>query len=469
MSIVTNVDSYKVSHHNQFPKGTQFTRYYVEARGGEYVETVMAGINYVVQALEQGLTVKEVDRARALYKEHFGAEYFAYDQWLALAKRVEQGKGLPLSIEAIPEGTVVPVKTALATVTNTDPEFFWLPGWIEPMFLRMWYPITVATKSRECKKVLHSYLSQSSDLTGMDYWMTLGTRLHDFGARGATSEESSALGGLSHLYNFIGTDTVAGMILAQDLFDYKGAAGISVAAREHSTTTSWGKDNETDAYLNSIDLFGKSIYSCVMDSYDFEEAVMNMREYKDKIIEAGGTFVVRPDSGNMCTNIEFALETLGEIFGFKTNSKGYKVLNKHVRIIQGDGLDDHNDIEKVCDFMVNDLGWSIENIAFGMGGGLHQKVNRDTCKFAMKCSAIMIDNVWQEVYKAPKDAMWKASKKGYLITLRRGKEFITIDSNAEDAAQYIKNGYTNAMRLYYHDGVMPMEDSLQSIRTLAAV
>ena len=469
MSIIFNTDSYKVTHHGQFPAGTQYTRYYVEARGGWADETVQAGINYVVSILEKGVTVKQVHRMRKLMQAHFGADYFNFDGWMKLAQRFEQGRGLPIGIEAIPEGTVVPVKTALCVVYNTDPEFFWLPGWIETAVLRaIWYPTSVATKSRACKKVLHRYLSETSDLKGQDYWMTLGTRLHDFGARGATSEESAAIGGLAHLYNFIGTDTIEALILAQDLLGEQGAAGISVAAREHSTTTSWGKEHEQQAYLNSVKLYGANAYSCVMDSYSFKRSIDNLAEIKDQIVEAGGVFIARPDSGDMLDNIEYALNKLSIIFGYTVNSKGFKVLANSVRIIQGDGLDDADDIEAVCVFMANH-GWSIENIAFGMGGGLHQKVNRDTHKFAMKCSAITVDGKHYDVFKSPEDAPWKASKKGHLVTLRRGNEFITVDSNAEDVAQYLKDGFENAMKLYFYDGAMPLEDTLQAIRHRTAV
>ncbi|WJZ27956.1 nicotinamide phosphoribosyl transferase [Serratia phage 92A1] len=469
MSIIFNTDSYKVTHHNQFPAGTQYTRYYVEARGGYSEYTVQAGINYIISLLEKGITKKQVERMKRLMQAHFGAEYFNYEGWMKLAERSEQGKGLPIGIEAIPEGSVVPVKNALAIVYNTDPEFFWLPGWIETALLRaVWYPTSVATRSRQCKVILHKYLSETSDLSGEAYWMTLGTRLHDFGARGATSEESASIGGLAHLYNFIGTDTIEALILAQDLLGETGAAGISVAAREHSTTTSWGKENEQQAYLNSVKYYGANLYSCVLDSYSFKQAILNLDDIKEQIIEAGGVFIARPDSGDMFENIEFALKHLGEIFGFTVNTKGYKVLGPNVRIIQGDGLDNHEDIKDVCQF-VKELGWSIENIAFGMGGGLHQKLDRDTHKFAMKCSAITIDGQHYDVFKSPEDAPWKASKKGNLMTLRKGTEYVTIDTIEQDQAQWLKDGWVNAMKLYYYEGAMPLEDTLQEIRKRTAV
>ncbi|UQJ94962.1 putative nicotinate phosphoribosyltransferase [Klebsiella phage CPRSA] len=165
--------------------------------------------------------------------------------------------------------------------------------------------------------------------------MVLRTRLHDFGARGTSSAESAGIGGLAHLYNFLGTDTVEALIMAISLFedcqkafdDGEMAAGISIPAREHSTTVSYGKENEDLAYKNSIEIFGEGMYACVYDSWDFKAAVRRIAEYKDSILSKGGTLVVRPDSGDMVDNIMYALEELGRIFGYTVNSKGYKVLH----------------------------------------------------------------------------------------------------------------------------------------------
>ena len=89
-----------------------------------------------------------------------------------------------------------------------------------------------------------------------------------------------------------------------------------------------------------------------------------------------------------------------------------KVLNQ-VRIIQGDSIDGPDSIQAIYDGMELEK-WSGDNIAFGMGGGSLQQVNRDTLKFAMKCSAIEVNGEWNDVYKEPSDAPWKASKKGRL-------------------------------------------------------
>jgi nicotinamide phosphoribosyltransferase len=160
-------------------------------------------------------------------------------------------------------------------------------------------------------------------------------------------------------------------------------------------------------------LTGKMV-SVVMDGYDFEEAVRQITscKFKDLITSTGGTFVVRPDSGNPVDMVIMALEIIGKNVGYTTNSKGYKVLHDSYRVIQGDGVN-IDEIKRILTYMES-KGWSSENVAFGMGGGLLQQHDRDTQKFAMKCSAAIINSEYRDVFKMPKTDPTKASKKGFL-------------------------------------------------------
>lgn len=454
-SIMSAVDSYKVSHWPQYPDGTEEAVFYIESRGGKFDEVVTAGCNYTAHILDQPVTREKVEFMNTLFKAHFGKELFNYKGWLEIA---DLGYN-PLTFRAVPEGTVVPVKNAVATL-SAKRQFAWLAGWVETLAVRgVWYPSSVSTLSRECKKVLKHYLKLTSDLEGEAFDIVLKTRLHDFGARGASSSESAAIGGLAHLYNFLGTDTVEALMLAISMLGYGTAAGISIPAREHSTTISYGRELEDEAYKNSIQMFGNGFYACVYDSYDYKAAVARIAEYKDEIIAAGGTLVVRPDSGDMIDNIMYTLETLGKIFGFTYNSKGYKVLHASVRIIQGDEIHGPETINRVLNWMETNK-WSSENIAFGMGGGLLQEVTRDTQKYAMKMCAIKVNGEWRQVYKCPKGAEWKMSKKGLLVTITNGIEWRTINT-LEDS---IPDGWADAMIAYYDNGTRYKGDTLEIIR-----
>ena len=84
------------------------------------------------------------------------------------------------------------------------------------------------------------------------------------------------------------------------------------------------------------------------------------------------------------------LEILGKKFGCEMNSKGKKVLPRYLRVLQGDGIS-YETLESVLDG-VEKAGWSTENLVFGSGGALLQKVDRDTQKCAFKCSFAVVDD-----------------------------------------------------------------------------
>lgn len=382
---------------------------YIESRGGKYDKTVFFGLQYIIQRyLTQRVTTAMIDEAEAFFKLH--GEPFNRDGWMHVVNK--HGGLLPMRIRAVPEGSVIPTSVPLVTVESTDPDCFWIVSWFETMLMRVWYPTNVATISYQIKKTIMQYLELTSD----DPKGEIAFKLHDFGARGVSSQESAAIGGMAHLINFMGSDTVVGVRAAHQYYG-EPMAGFSIPATEHSSITSWGKDGEVDAYRNIIDKLAKpgALVACVSDSYDIYNACKKLwgGELRQQVIDSGATLVIRPDSGVPYEVVSKCLAILGEQFGTTLNTKGYKVLN-HVRLIQGDGID-HESIKQILDIMTNQ-GWSTTNIGFGMGGALLQGHNRDTQKFAMKCSSITVDGKECDVFKDPVSDPGKRSKAGRLDT-----------------------------------------------------
>ena len=408
-NLLLRTDSYKVSHWMQYPPGTQTVFSYIESRGGLFSHSLFFGLQaYLREYLQTPVTRDDVDEAAALMAVH--GEPFNREGWLRLIEK--HGGLMPVRIRAVPEGSVLPVHNVLATIENTDPEFFWVTSFLETELLRaIWYPTTVATVSAAAKTTLLRYLEATCD----DPQGQIAFKLHDFGARGVSSLESAALGGMAHLVNFMGTDTLSALLAARRYYDCD-VAGFSIPAAEHSTITGWGREHEADAYRNMVAQFGKpgAIFAVVSDSYDIFNACARLwgDALREEVIRSGATLVVRPDSGDPAETTLKVAQILAERFGTTTNAKGFRVLN-NVRIIQGDGVT--LDSLRLClsNFFHN--GFSAENIAFGMGGGLLQQVNRDTMQWAMKCSAMQVDGEWRDVYKAPVGDTSKTSKKGRLV------------------------------------------------------
>ncbi len=454
MSLILNTDSYKTSHYLQYPPDTQGISAYIEARtGGTYDSVLFFGLQmFLKEYLSRPITKEDVDEAQEIITAH-GMPFNEAD-WQLLVD--ELGGILPLEIEALAEGTIAPAGVPLVQVRNTDPRFFWLPTYIETALLRaVWYPTTVATVSWHVKQTIAAALERSCDTPGD----ILPTRLQDFGARGTGALEQAGIGGTAHLVNFQGTDTIAGLLDARKYYG-EAMAGFSIPAAEHSTITAWGEDRETDAYRNMVDQFGGpgKLVAVVSDSYDLYNAVDKIwgQTLKEKVQTCGGTVVVRPDSGDPTEVPIRTIEKLGDHFGFATNKKGFKVLAPCIRVIQGDGVTPQT-IAVILDGLL-DRGWSAENLAFGMGGGLLQKVDRDTLRFAMKANARLDEGGnWIGVNKAPKTDPGKASKRGRQAVIRSGTTLTAapieeLGSNA------------NQMTPVWRDGELLVDHSFAEIR-----
>ena len=399
-------DSYKASHYKQYPKGTTNVYSYLESRGGEFNKTLFFGLQYFLKNYLEGqqVTAEKIDEAEAFFDQHMGPGMFYREGWEHILTK-HDGK-LPILIKAVPEGTVVDTKNVLMTIENTDPECFWLTNYLETLLVQVWYPITVATQSYYCKELINAYLEETGDPAGLPF------KLHDFGFRGVSSVESAGIGAASHLVNFMGTDTLAGISLLQKYYSAEEMPGFSIPASEHSTITSWGREGELAAMENMLDQYPTGLVACVSDSFDIFKACSEYwgEALKEKVLSRDGTLVVRPDSGEPVEVVLKCLDILGDKFGFEVNDKGYKVLPPQIRMIQGDGVDLQM-IEKILSAM-RIKRWSADNIAFGSGGALLQKLNRDTQKFAFKCSSVVVDGEERDVYKDPATAAFKKSKKG---------------------------------------------------------
>ena len=421
-SLIFKSDSYKYSHWKQYPAGTSKVYSYLESRGGKFNNTLFYGLQYILKKHFDGIVITEDDviKAKEIIDKHVGPGIFNYDGWMIIAK--EHGGKIPIKIKAVPEGTIVGTSNVLMTVENTDDRLPWITNFCESLLLQTWFPISVATISREIKKVFVEYLKRTTSYSIDEILNMLTFMLNDFGYRGCSSDESSAIGGSAHLVNFLGTDNVRSINLISSFYNTDSMTGFSIPASEHSTITSWGEENEVNAFENMLDSYPTGLVACVSDSFDIIRACGEYwgDKLRDKILQRNGRLVVRPDSGDPVQTLKQVFNILWEKFPGEINEKGFKVLHPNIRVIQGDGVN-YESIKEILDMMVDEK-FSVENIAFGMGGSLLQKVDRDTQKFAFKCSHIVINGKSIDVRKNPIEInefgervqSFKKSKAGYL-------------------------------------------------------
>lgn len=465
-NLILNTDSYKASHWQQYRPGARGMFSYIESRGGLYDRTVFFGLQSILKEyLSKPITLEMVQEAKAFFSAH--GEPFNEAAWLHIINKF--GGYVPVTIRAVPEGMVVPTHNVMMTIESNDPESFWMASYLETLLLRVWYPITVATISWHIKQIIKTFLDETSD----DPESQIAFKLHDFGARGVSSTESSALGGMAHLVNFMGSDTVFGALAANRYYNEPMAA-FSIPAAEHSTITSWGREGELNAYRQMLRLFAKpgALLAVVSDSYDLFGAIDKWgNELKQQIIESGATLVIRPDSGNPAEIVLATALKLDHYFGHTQNSKGFKVL-KHVRIIQGDGVNPDSIREILTALRAN--GYAADNIAFGMGGALLQRLDRDTQRFAMKCSAIRVDDEWLDVYKDPITDPGKASKRGRLSLYRQRetgelKTLRLMNSQGWSDYQLDAKQYEDVLIDVWRDGELLKDWKFSEVRHLSSI
>lgn len=457
--LVLNTDSYKASHWLQYPPGTTTVFSYIEARGGSLPYTVFFGLQALLKEyFTKPVTADDVELAAEVCTAH--GLPFHREGWQHIVDK-HQGR-LPVRIRAVPEGTIVPVGHALVTVENTDPACYWLTSFLETALLRVWYPTTVASHSHATRRLIADALARTGDPAGLPF------KLHDFGARGVSSLESAMLGGMAHLVNFQGTDTMTALLGAR-LYYGEPMAGYSIPAAEHSTITAWGRDGELEAYRNMLRQFAKpgALLAVVSDSYDLDAAVTQLwgGALREQVIASGATVVIRPDSGDPTSVVLRTVRALDASFGSEVNAKGFKVL-KHVRVIQGDGIT-RASIASILGALES-AGYSADNVAFGQGGALLQQVNRDSLGFAMKASAARVQGRWRDVFKAPVTDLAKRSKAGRLTLLRRGEAFATVRLDSPGYHESLAEGAVEIMRTVFENGRLLVDDSFAAIRARAS-
>lgn len=424
---VLDTDSYKSSHFRQLPPGTESMFSYMESRGGQFGRTVFFGLQYILEEyFSKPITAEQVKEAGELIEAH--GEPFPWEGWNYIVEQL--GGKLPLRVRAVAEGTVVPTHNALLTVESTDPKVPWVVGWFETQLMRLWYPITVATQSFAIKRLIWNHLVDTAD----DPQGEISFKLHDFGSRGVSSAESAGIGGLAHLVNFMGTDTLEALRYARNYYG-EAVAGFSIPAAEHSTITSWGKSGEERAYSNMVSQFGGpgKLVAVVSDSYDLWKAIENYwcGTLLEQVKASGATVVIRPDSGDPVEVVLRVMQELDKRVECRRNTKGFKVLPSYFRVIQGDGVN----FESIGNILttLKSNGYSASNIAFGMGGALLQKVDRDTQKFAYKCSQVVINGLGVDVFKDPVTDPGKKSKRGKLDLVFRDGKYQTVQGEQNDS------------------------------------
>ncbi len=427
-------DFYKVSHREQYPAKTEtvYSTWTPRASRIKGVDKVVAfgtqafikkylieffNVNFFSRTKEE--VVNEYTR---MIKATLGV---AVPDATHIAALHDLGY-LPLSIKALPEGTLVPIRVPMLTVQNTDSRFYWLTNYIETLAsCELWQSATSATIAYTYRQLLNKYAMETvGSSAGVEF------QGHDFSMRGMSSLESAMSSGAGHLLSFVGTDTIPAIGFAEQYYNAnveKELIGTSIPATEHSVMCAYGAD-ELSAFARLINVvYPKGFVSVVSDTTDFWGVLMNViTKLKPDIMARDGRLVIRPDSGDpvkiVCgdpdgkTEAERkgAVEVLWDIFGGTETAKGYKLLDSHIGLIYGDAIT----LER-ADAISENLkkkGFASINCVYGIGSFTYQYNTRDTFGFALKSTLCVINGDEKMIFKDPKtDDGTKKSQKGRVM------------------------------------------------------
>ncbi len=383
---------------------------------------------------------------------------------------------LPIKIKALREGTVVPLRTPIMTIENTEPRFFWLTNYLETLLSsELWKMSTSATTAYKARTILNKYAMETVGDTSF-----VPFQGHDFSMRGLSGLHDAESSGIGHLMSFVGTDTIPAILGAEKYYGAnveKELVGCSVPAAEHSCICANGMDEKATFKRFLTELYPTGIISIVSDTWDFWNVIGNIlpdTEMKSIIMKRNGKLVIRPDSGDpvkvLVGNPDAEnkwekmglIESLWTIFGGTESSKGFKVLDEHIGAIYGDSITLAR-MEAICEGL-KAKGFASINCVYGIGSYTYQYVTRDTFGFAMKATLVVVDGKEHHIYKDPKtDSGTKKSNKGGVIVMEDPKTGLIVTKD-QIALKDLDVSY-NMLTTVFEDGKLVYKDTWSNIKS----
>lgn len=377
---------------------------------------------------------------------------------------------LPVEIAALPEGTRVPVHVPMFGITNTHPEFAWLPQALESLIsAESWHPMIAATVGYTYREIVNHYY----DLT-CDDRIERAKALGAFDFRGEECTESAIKAGAGWCLSFLNTATVPVVPYLEKMYCCdctKEPVAFGSPSTEHAVMCSnYAVDGDEITLLRRLltEIYPHTSFSAVLDSYDCWNVIDKiLPELKEEILAHDGCMLMRGDSGDCVEVVTKTVFRLWDIFGGTINSKGYKVLNPHVKAIYGDSITIQR-CEQIYRILMEN-GFACSNAALGVGSfsfqcveenGVLKPFTRDTFSSCIKATYCEIDGKPYPIYKAPKEEGFKKSQKGCCIVYEEDGELRYRDGLSWEEA----SAGDSLLQTVFRDGVLTKEQSLREIR-----
>lgn len=476
------IDFYKAVHAEMLPKNiTKSVSYFTPrmSRVKRWDKVVMFGLQgfiktYLIGYFNEEFFDKPFEEIIYEYKRimdaSLGKDAYKIDKIESLHKLGY----LPIEIVALPEGTIVPMHVPMFGITNTHKDFAWLPQSLESLIsAEMWHPMLAATVGMTYRGIVNHYY----DLTCEDN-IPRSKALGAFDFRGEECLESAVKAGAGWCLSFLNTATVPTIhYLEKNYFCdcTKESVAYGSPSTEHSVMCSnYAVDGDEITLLRRLltEIYPNTSFSAVLDSYDYWNIIDNiLPQLKTEIMNHNGCMLMRGDSGDCVEVVTKTVFKLWEEFGGTVNSKGYKVLDPHVKAIYGDSITVQRCEEIYRILMKN--GFACSNVALGVGSfsfqcieedGVLKPFTRDTFSSCIKATYCEINGKPFPIFKNPKDGGFKKSQKGCCRVYTRcdGSIYYEDELTWEQAIKSGKHG--NMLIPVFKDGELLKEQSLKEIR-----
>ena len=474
------IDFYKAVHAEMLPKNiTKSVSYFTPrmSRVKRWNKVVMFGLQgfikeYLIDYFNDNFFNVPFDEAIVDYQRVMDATLGANAYNIEKIKKLHELGYLPIEIVALPEGTLVPMHVPMFGITNTHKDFAWLPQSLESLIsAEMWHPMLAANVGYTYRQIVNKYYDETCD-DNIPRAKALGA----FDFRGEECLQSATKAGAGWLLSFLNTATVPAIPYLENYYNCdctKEPVGFGSPSTEHSVMCSnFAVDGDEITLLRRLltEIYPNTSFSAVLDSYDYWNVIDNiLPQLKPEILAHNGCMLMRGDSGDCIEVVTKTVFKLWDIFGGTVNSKGYKVLDPHVKAIYGDSITVQR-CEKIYEIL-KENGFACSNVALGVGSfsfqcieedGILKPFTRDTFSSCIKATYCEIDGTPTPIFKDPKDGGFKKSQKGCCVVYNSMEGLWYQDEHSWLGAS---NSPYQLLETVFKDGKMVKEQTLSEVRS----
>lgn len=475
-------DFYKAVHSEMLNPGmTKSVSYYTprKSRVNRWPKVVNFGLqmfikNWLIDEFNENFFNRPEDEVVAEYKRvldnAMGKDIYDINK----VRKLHKLGYLPIEIISIPEGIEVPMRCPIFGITNTHDEFAWLPQALESLIsAEVWYPMITATVGHTYRQIVDKYYDLTCD-DNIPHRRALG----NFDFRGDMGVDTALKAAAGWLMSFVNTATVPAIPFMEQMYNCdctKEEVGFGAVSTEHFVMCSnFAVDGDERTFLKRLltELYPNTSFSCVCDSYDYWNVVENiLPSLKDEIMAHNGCFLVRGDSGDCVDVVTKTVFKLWELFGGTVNTKGYKVLDPHVKALYGDSITVER-AEKIYQILM-DNGFAASNVSLGVGSfsmhcieedGMLKPFTRDTFSSCIKACDAIINGKEYPIFKDPKtdretgDGFKKSQRGACRVFLKDG------ELTYEDGLTYEESLKNNIMQPVFRDGKLLVDYTIKQVR-----